>query len=90
MKSINIQSLLQANVSLEKNVFEGFVKHYGIEIRDAELVDMMDLVVCVKALQPSIKVFDKFYVGYKIPQIGKEFDLLRFSEDSIINIEILN
>ena len=88
MKSINIQSLLQANVSLEKNVFEGFVKHYGIEIRDAELVDMMDLVVCVKALQPSIKVFDKFYVGYKIPQIGKEFDLLRFSEDSIINIEI--
>ena len=28
----------------------GFVKHYGIEIRDAELVDIMDLVVCVKAL----------------------------------------
>ena len=29
-----------------------------------------------------------FYVGYKIPQIGKEFDLLRFGVTSIINIEL--
>ena len=26
-------------------------------------------------------------MGYKIPQIGKEFDLLRISEDMILNIE---
>jgi hypothetical protein len=31
---------------------------------------------------------DHFYVGYKIPQIGKEFDLLRLGRESIINIEL--
>lgn len=29
-----------------------------------------------------------FYVSYKIPHIGKEFDLLRFGTTSIINIEL--
>lgn len=32
--------------------------------------------------------FDGFYVSYVIKQINKEFDLLRFSDDSILNIEI--
>lgn len=32
--------------------------------------------------------FDGYFVSYSIAQIGKEFDLLRFSSDSIINIEI--
>ncbi len=35
-----------------------------------------------------ITQFDNFYVGYKIPQIGKEFDLLRFGEKCVINIEL--
>lgn len=33
-------------------------------------------------------VFDGYYIGYSINQISKEFDLLRFSEDLIINIEL--
>lgn len=36
----------------------------------------------------SISIFDAFYVGYKIPQIGKEFDLLRFGKNFIVNIEL--
>ncbi|UZQ84833.1 DUF2075 domain-containing protein [Thermoclostridium stercorarium] len=31
---------------------------------------------------------DGYFVGYSIPQIGKEFDLLRFGNDNIINIEL--
>lgn len=33
-------------------------------------------------------VFDGYYIGYSIKQISKEFDLLRFSEDLVINIEL--
>lgn len=33
-------------------------------------------------------VFDGYYIGYSINQISKEFDLLRFSEDLVINIEL--
>ena len=32
--------------------------------------------------------FDGFFVSYSIAQIGKEFDLLRFGSDYILNIEI--
>ena len=31
---------------------------------------------------------DGFFFSYRIPQISKEFDLLRIGEDSIINIEL--
>jgi hypothetical protein len=36
----------------------------------------------------KVSTLGEFYYGYKIPQIGKEFDLLRFDSESIINIEI--
>ena len=36
----------------------------------------------------EFKDFDNFFVGYSIGQIGKEFDMLRFGIDSIINIEL--
>ena len=33
-------------------------------------------------------VYDGWFYAFTIPQIGKEFDLLRISEDAIINIEL--
>lgn len=36
----------------------------------------------------SYSAFDGYYVGYAIKQIGKEFDLLRFGDDKILNIEL--
>lgn len=36
----------------------------------------------------SIKQLDGFYVSFSIGQIGKEFDLLRFGSDFVLNIEL--
>ena len=36
----------------------------------------------------EIKSFDGFFYGFCIPQIGKEFDLLKISDKYIINIEL--
>ena len=36
----------------------------------------------------SIDNLDGFYYGYEIPQIGKEFDLLKFSRSECLNIEL--
>lgn len=33
-------------------------------------------------------VFEGYYINYTIPQIGKEFDLIRFENNRIINIEL--
>ncbi|HDR9122260.1 TPA: DUF2075 domain-containing protein [Burkholderia vietnamiensis] len=87
-KRINIQSLLQANKSLPADSFKGFLQHYGIEIKAAEIEDLRVLVGVLGVLENGVGIFDKFYVGYKIPQIGKEFDLLRFGKECVVNIEI--
>ena len=36
----------------------------------------------------EIKDFDNFYYGYIIPQIGKEFDILKIGENAVLNIEL--
>ena len=36
----------------------------------------------------SYKDYDGYFVSYSIKQIGKEFDLLRFGDDLILNIEL--
>ena len=90
LKRVNIQSLLQAKDSLKEDGFKGFLKHYGIEIKNAEIEDLRSLSKAMIDIGCSIGAFDKFYLGYKIPQIGKEFDLLRFGRKCIINLELKN
>ena len=36
----------------------------------------------------SVEELDGFFFGFTIPQIGKEFDLLKFSEDQCLNLEL--
>lgn len=88
MKSVNIQSLLQARSSVSKTTFYTFLDYYGISIKDTELDDLEKLLTKMVNSGASTGVLGDFYVSYKIPQIGKEFDLLRFGRDSIVNIEL--
>ncbi len=52
---------------------------------------MNDLELFVKQMQATnsnIEVLDCYFWGYTIPQISKEFDLLRFGKNNIVNIEL--
>jgi len=88
MKPVNLQSLLQARASVEDEIFDTYLDYCGIDIRASELDDLEKLLVAMRAAQASAENLSDYYVGYKIPQIGKEFDLLRFRRNSIVNIEI--
>lgn len=88
LKRINIQSLIQANESLGEHNFNGFLKYFGIEIKKSEIEDLENLANALGEIGCGSSALDKFYVGYKIPQIGKEFDLLRFGCEFILNIEL--
>ncbi|MCC9009108.1 DNA/RNA helicase domain-containing protein [Pseudomonas putida] len=88
MRHINLVSLIQASESLGAKSFDEFMQFHGITLRKGELEDLSNLVVELDYSPGEMKIFDDFYLGYKIPQIGKEFDLLRFSENTIINIEL--
>lgn len=85
MKPVNIQSLLQAKSSLDAEVFSSYLNYNDIDIKMAELTDLEKFTTTVGA---NARDLDDFYIGYKIPQIGKEFDLLRFGESTVINIEL--
>ena len=88
MKNINIVSLVQAKDSLESENYQNFLAHYSIEIKDDEVVDLKSLIHSLNDRDGIKIIFSQFYVGFKIPQVAKEFDLLRFGEESIINIEL--
>lgn len=90
MKSINIISLVQAHSSLEPVEYSSYIEHYGIDIKNNEVEDLRYLVSSMYEVLPFINIFNNFYVGYKIQHISKEFDLLRFGSDYIINVEIKN
>lgn len=64
------------------------MRHYDISIKNDEANDLSNLVGNLYQICQSAAVFNEFYVGYKIPQIGKEFDLLRIGENYIVNVEL--
>lgn len=92
MKSINLLSIIQAYRALNNNLFQKLMRSYGIDvikgIRNYELDGIELLLKELLKFESNISVIDGFYIGFSIPQIGKEFDLLRFSRNNIINIEI--
>ena len=88
MKEANLISVLSAFKNLDKESFESYLVYHSIKIKNSELKDLQILVDNFKLLSKNISLFDKYFIGYIIPQIGKEFDLLRIDKDTIVNIEI--
>lgn len=88
MKKINLLSLVQALNSLQQDGYLRFLNHYEISVKNDEVKDLGALLTVLCAMGVEKTIFDHFYVGYKIPQIGKEFDLLRFGMGCVLNIEL--
>lgn len=88
MKPVNIQSLLHARASLDAGTFDSYLNYNGIVIKAAELQDLEKLTQMLEKAGAKVGNIDEFFIGYKIPQIGKEFDLLRFGQGSIVNVEL--
>jgi hypothetical protein len=87
-KAINLLSFVQARRSLDQDAFEKYAARHRIEIRPNEVDDLHSLTEQLRENEPDDRLFDRYYIGYRIPQIGKEFDLLRFGENYNINIEL--
>lgn len=93
-KEANLISILNAYKDLETELFKQYLAYHSIPIGNHKLDkfdEFDDLSVLVEEMLPfveQIDVFDKFFIGFKIPQIDKEFDLLRIGTKTIINIEL--
>lgn len=87
-RAINLLSFVQARRSLGQDAFEKYAARHKIEIRANEVDDLFALTEQLRGNEPDDRIFDRYYIGYKIAQIGKEFDLLRFGQNYNINIEL--
>jgi hypothetical protein len=79
---------VQAFENLDTSSYKNFLAYHGIKIKDDEVNDVESLINTLNDREGIKSIFSQFYVGFTIFQIDKEFDLLRFGEESIINIEI--
>lgn len=88
MKELNIISVVQAQSNLTAEQCKKYYNYLGITPKSTEINDLDVLIKQIELVNKDIKIFDNFYFGYTIPQIGKEFDLLRFGNNYTINIEL--
>lgn len=88
MKSINILSLIQAYSTLDTLEYKKYINYYGINISDDEVRDLTTLSNNIYRECHYSSVFNDFYIGYEIQHISKEFDLLKFGDNYILNIEL--
>lgn len=97
MKTVNLQSIISAKENLDEELFSLYLNYSGNSfankkagkgIRGSELDDLSIFVENLKNEDREAKLLNDYYIGYCIPQIGKEFDLLRLGKDHIINIEL--
>jgi DNA replication protein len=88
MKAVNLLSIVNARADLTQTTFELLLKNYGIGIKTEEFSVLESLVDKLGSCSDEINCMEAFFVGYAISQISKEFDLLRFGVNSIVNIEL--
>lgn len=90
MEPLNIFLLSKAN---DLNAFKNLHKHlshlkFKINQEEHEFESLKSLVNKVSEFGLNLFDYDGFFYSYRIPQIGKEFDLLKFNNDECLNIEL--
>ena len=87
MKACNLFTLLVPinDTTIRENYIKQLIKFEGYRLRNDELNSIKCLI---DSLNLSKDELDNWYYSYHIPQIGKEFDLLKFDDKIVVNIEV--
>ncbi len=88
MKKINLLSIYDAQKTLKPEHLKRYLNHFTIILKTEEIEDLCILIELLIHKNCDPRIFNGYFIGFNIPQISKQFDLLRFSDNTIINIEI--
>lgn len=88
MNFTNLVSILESKNNLSDELFKKYLKYLNINIGENEIEDLLKLIKKLLKEDQNSNIFDGYYIGYKIPQISKQFDLLKITKTSVINIEL--
>src|SRR5699024_4364032 len=87
MNTINLKTL--ANTCDDDYALELIKKRYQLEdIKEVEKEGIVKLVQELHLCDNRISYFDGFYLNYRIKQINPEFDLLKYTKEGILNMEL--
>lgn len=79
------------NLFMSQDISKDEVKQF-LEIhklKEQEFEDLSKLCEILKnAAMLAPHIFENYYINYEIAQIGKEFDILRIGENSVVNVEL--
>lgn len=88
MKAISLISFYDSKYSLDEKLFDTYLRYNKCEIKSHEIEGLVKLIEKLIAINTKKSLFDFFFIGYVIPQISKEFDLLRIGQEEVLNIEL--
>lgn len=88
MKEVNLISLVQAYKGLSESLYKSYFNIFKVSPKANELDDLESYIEQLQLVNPDARVLDNYFFGYTIPQISKEFDLLRFGDDCVVNLEL--
>ncbi len=89
MKPQNLISVINANKLFIENINENQEYISEFKLKEIEIKTLEKLkILLLNSKNFEFKILDNYYIGYTIPNISKEFDLLRIDENTIINIEL--
>lgn len=89
MKRINLLEFHNLFISqdISKDEIKQFLEIHNL--KEHEFEDLNKLCEILKnATMLAPHIFENYYINYEIAQIGKEFDILRIGENSVVNIEL--
>ena len=89
MKAINIFTLtrIEDRESLQKLERQMSRRRNFLTIKEWEIEGLRKLIEQLVIKIPTATRYE-FYYSFQLPKLGKEFDLLRISEDYVVNIEL--
>ena len=91
MRAINLYALTR---NVEPEILPIFEKNIScreekLRIRESEIEEIKTIVANLMFFHASKECFDNWFYSFTIPQISKEFDLLKIGENGItVNIEL--
>ncbi len=85
LRPINLRTVISESLS-KSDTYTKYMKYLDINFSQRETECIASLL---SKLDDTVDL-SEFFVGFKIPQINKEFDLLRFYPERILNIELKN
>lgn len=86
MRTYNLISVVEGSCALEQSGLDT-AKRFRI-LKSHEIKTLKAFCDIMRSKGCGFLQFDGYFVGYSIEQIGKEFDLLRFGDENILNIEL--